>query len=167
MATEAQRTHVVHVLDHLHTFASHLLYPAGDQRTNRDGVSWRLSETQAFAMLAGGGYWQGDCSEFCPWVLKCAGLWRWVQPGATSTHLELLPVHYHDARGALPGALVVFGPGGGHHEAIVHTADPAHGNPLLASHGRPGYDLVRLHDLAAAQAAEGYPGTVLLSIAHL
>ena len=117
-------------------------------------------------VLKGGGYWQGDCSEFCPFVLKCAGLWRWSQPGATGTHLGLLP-HYDDARAAYAGALVIFGGGSGHHEAIVHTPDHRNGNPLLASHGRPGFDLVRLKDLAASQAASGHPGVRLLSIAHL
>ena len=167
MATTAQREHVVKVLDELYVYRARLLYPAGDQRTNRDGVSWRLSESQCFALLKGGGYAQWDCSEFCPWVLKCAWLWRWLQPGYTGSHLELLPIHYHDARGAEPGALVIFGPGTGHHEAIVHTADPVHGNPILHSHGRPGDDRVTLLDLAASQAAEGFPGYVFLSIAHL
>jgi hypothetical protein len=117
-------------------------------------------------MLHGGGFWQGDCSEFCPWVLKCAGLWRWAQPGYTGSHLEQLPV-YLNAANALAGALVIFGPGTGHHEAIVHTPDPHEGNPLLASHGRPGYDRVTLKELERQQTNEGYPGVRLLSIAHL
>lgn len=166
MATTAQRRHVVAVLDELYEYRSHLLYPAGDQRTNRDGVSWRLTESQCFAMLKGGGYWQGDCSEFCPWALKCAGLWRWSEPGYTGSHLQMLPV-YTDARHADAGALVIFGPGNGVHEAIVHTPDHVGGNPLLASHGRPGYDRVRLDAMAASFAAEGRPGVRLCSIEHL
>jgi hypothetical protein len=74
---------------------------------------------------------------------------------------------YENPKAAGVGALVVFGPGGGHHEAIVHTPDPRNGNPLLASHGSPGYHLVRLRDLAASQAASGHPGVRFLSIAHL
>lgn len=117
-------------------------------------------------MLREGHYWQGDCSEFGSYVLKCAGLWRWSSPGYTGSHLQTLPV-YSDARRAYTGALVVFGPGTGHHEAVVYERDPVKGNPLLASHGRPGFDLVRLQDLEAEQTREGHPGVRLLSIAHL
>lgn len=166
MATDAQRTHVLHVLDYFHSHASHLLYPPQDIRTWRDNECWHWSEQTLDHVLAGGGYWQGDCSEFCPYALKCAGLWRWSSPGATATHLELLPV-YLDPKQAFIGAIVVFGPGGGHHEAIVHTPDHRNGNPLLASHGRPGFDLVKLRDLEAEQTRAGYPGVRLLSIAHL
>ena len=78
------------------------------------------------------------------------------------TMLAHLP-HYSDARAALTGALAVFGPGTGDHVAMVHTPDPQVGNPLLGSHGRPGFDLVRLHDLAAALR----PPVTMLSIAAL
>lgn len=165
MATSAQRAHVVAVLNFFHAHAAHLLYPPGDQRTWRDAQSWGWSEQTAEHVLEAGGYWQGDCSEFGSYVLKCAGLWKWSSPGYTGSHLQLLPV-YHDAGAAYPGALVVFGPGTGHHEAVVHTRD-SRGNPLLASHGRPGFDLVRLKALEASQTAAGYPGVRLLSIAHL
>ena len=166
MATAAQRQHVLSVLDFFHRHAGQLLYPPGDQRTWRDSQSWNLSEQACEHLLAAGGYWQGDCSEFGSYVLKCAGLWHWSQPGYTGSHLQLLP-HYADAREAYVGALVVFGPGTGHHEAIVHTPDHRNGNPLLASHGRPGFDLVKLRDLEAEQTASGFPGVRLLSIAHL
>lgn len=166
MATTAQRTHVLHVLDYFHAHAGHLLYPPGDVRTSRDNECWHWGEQTLHHVLDGGGYWQGDCSEFVPYVLKCAGLWRWSQPGATSSHLDLLP-HYANAKAALIGAIVVFGPGGGHHEAIVHTPDPRNGNPLLDSHGRAGLDRVRLRDLEASQTHAGHPGVRLLSIAHL
>jgi hypothetical protein len=166
VATTAQRAHVVAVLDFFHRHASHLLYPPHDVRTWRDNECWHWSEQTTEHVLENGGYWQGDCSEFCPTALRFAGLWPYRQPGATSSHLTMLPV-YLDAKEAFAGSLVVFGGGGGHHEAIVHTPDHRYGNPLLASHGRPGFDLVRLKDLAASQAAEGFPGVRLLSIAHL
>ena len=162
VATRAQRAHVAAVLEELARYRGLLRYPPGDQRTGRDNVTWHLTEHEAFAALAAGDPLQWDCSEFCPWVLKCAGLWRWSSPGYTGSHLELLPV-YTDARAAGIGALVVFGGGTGHHEAIVHTPDPHGGNPLLYSHGRPGLDVIRLHDEAARQP----PGVRLLSIAHL
>jgi len=166
MATTAQRAHVVSVMDFFHRHAAHLLYPPGDQRTWRDSQSWHLSEQSCEHLLEAGGYWQGDCSEFGSYVLKCAGLWKWSTPGWTGSHLQLLPV-YLDPKEAFAGSLVVFGHGDGHHEAVVHTPDHQRGNPLLASHGRPGFDLVRFKDLAASQTAEGFPGVRLLSIAHL
>lgn len=166
MATTAQRAHVVAVLDFFHRHASHLLYPPHDVRTWRDNECWHWSEQTTEHVLENGGYWQGDCSEFCPTALRFAGLWKYAQPGATSSHVEMFPV-YHDAKLAYPGALVVFGPGGGHHEAIVHTPDHRYGNPLCSSHGRPGLVLAKLRDLEAEQTRMGHPGVRLLSIQHL
>lgn len=166
MATQAQRIHILHLLDFLYAHRSQLDYPHNDVRTVRDASSWLLTEQQAEHLLEIGGRMQMDCSQTCAWVLKSVGCWHWASPGYTGSHLDTLPV-YHDARGADVGALAVFGPGTGHHEAIVHTPDHEHGNPLMFSHGRPGADLVRLKDEAAGQASEGYPGVRMLSIAHL
>ena len=167
MATETQRRHVVATIDWLHSKASQLDYPPGDQRTWRDTYSWNLSEQAAEHLLAGGGRLQMDCSEMGSWILRCAGLWHWSQPGWTGSHLQLLTQHYTDARQAYPGALVIFGSPPGHHEAVVYERDGTHGNPIVASHGRPGFDLVRLHDMQAEQASSGHPGVTFLSIAHL
>jgi len=167
VATTAQRKHILAVLDFFHHHASHLLYPPGDVRTSMDNECWHWSEQTTELVLEHEGYWQGDCSEFGSYVLKCAGLWKWATAGATSSHLQLLPDHYTNAKVADVGALVIFGPGGGHHEAIVHTPDRRYGNPTLDSHGRPGYDRVKLSDLAAEQTRMGYPGVRFLSIAHL
>lgn len=167
MATTAQRNHLAALMDYMHAHAAQLDYPPGDQRTWRDGSSWALTEQAAEHVLNGGGRWQGDCSEYCSWLLKCAGLWKWGSPGYTGSHLELLTQHYTDGKLALTGALVIFGRGTGHHEAMVRTPDPARGNPMLDSHGHPGLDLIRLEDEAARQAALGYPGVTFLNIAHL
>lgn len=166
MATAAQRRHMRDAMDFLYAHRSQLDYPPGDQRDNRDAVSWRLTEQQAEHVLEHGGRVQWDCSEFCPWILKCAGCWHWSSPGYTGSHLQLLPV-YEKAKAAGLGALVVFGPGDGHHEAIVYRPDPKGGNPLLQSHGRPGMDRVSLRDMQARQTAAGHPGVRFLSIAHL
>lgn len=166
MATQAQRQHAVEVMNFMHGHATHLLYPPGDQRTNRDNSSWNLTEQQMEHILNDNGYWQGDCSEFGSYILKCAGLWRWSQPGWTGSHLQLLPVHYTDGKNALPGALVVCGLNSnpnGKHEMIVHTADPKNGDPIVASHGRPGFDLLRVSQIAVGDLS----GHVYLSIAHL
>lgn len=154
------------VMDYLYQHRSQLDYPPGDQRSNRDAISWRLTEQQAEHVLTAGGRMQLDCSETVPWVWKCAGCWHWSQPGYTGSHLELLPV-YENARAAGLGAGVVFGPGTGHHEAIVYRPDPKTGNPLLQSHGRPGMDRVLLKDMQASQTRSGHPGVRFLSIAHL
>lgn len=144
---------------------THLLYPPGDQRTARDGVSWNLTEQHLHHVLEAGGYWQGDCSEFVPYALKLAGLWRWSEPGWTGSHLQLLP-RYTDGKQARPGAIVVCGLDtnpNGKHEMIVHTADPKGGDPIVDSHGRPGLDRLRVSQIAAGSLS----GHVYLSIAHL
>jgi hypothetical protein len=166
MATEAQRTHVLHLLDYFHAHAAHLLYPPGDEPTSYDRECWGWSEQTLEHVLGRGGYWQGDCSDWGTYVWKLAGLWRHTVPGWTGSILKLLPT-YTNAKAARVGAGVVFGGGTGHHFALVHTPDPKHGNPLLSSHGRPGFDAVHLHDLAAEQARMGHPGVRFCSIAHL
>lgn len=166
MATHAQRLHLLTLMDFMHAHRAQLDYPPGDVRTWRDSQSWAMSEQTLEHVLKGGGRWQGDCSEYCPTLLRFAGCWHWPQPGYTGTHLQLLP-GYTDARHANVGALVVFGGGTGHHEAMVKVPDPHHGDPLLSSHGHAGLDEVRLSDMAASQAASGHPGVRFLSIAHL
>lgn len=166
MATHAQREHVVRLLDFCHKHPSGLLYPPSDIRTGFDAVSWHMTEQHFEHVLNAGGKWQGDCSEFGAYVLKCAGLWRWPQPGYTGSHLRLLPDHYTDGKRARPGALVVCGldrDPNGRHELIVHTADPKGGNPIVASHGRAGYDHGRVSEFVTGSLS----GHVYLSIAHL
>jgi len=162
LATDAQRKHLHALATELYKYRGQLDYPPGDRRDGRDWYSFHLTETQALTILKHGGRLQFDCSEFDAWLLKCAGLWPWSSPGWTGSHLATLP-HYSDPRAAFVGALVVFGPGGGHHEAMVYTPDPKNGNPMIVSHGRPGLDLIRLRDEAARQP----PGITMLSIAHL
>lgn len=167
MATTAQRNHLAALMDYMHAHAAQLDYPPGDQRGSRDGISWGLSEQQLEHVLGGGGRWQGDCSEYCSYLLKCAGLWHWSQPGYTGSHLQLLTQHYTNGKDALTGALIVFGPGTGHHEAMVRKPDPVKGNPLISSHGHSGLDVITLSSEAERQSQLGYPGVTFLSIAHL
>lgn len=165
MATNAQRHHVVGFLDYCHAHAGSLLYPPGDQRTSRDSVSWHLTEQHFEHVVNGGGKWQGDCSEFGSYALKCAGLWHWSEPGYTGSHLQLLP-RYTDGKKARPGALVVFGlkhDPTGVHEAVVYEADKSGGDPIVASHGRPGFDKLRVSDFSGPEFA----GHVYLSVTHL
>jgi hypothetical protein len=164
VATHAQRQHAVHVMEMMEAHRSQLAYPPGDERTNRDGISWHLSEQHLEILLGHRGIWQGDCSEYGSYMLKCAGLWRWSSPGWTGSHLLLLPHHYTDGRIADEAALVVFGEGDGKHEAIVKRPDHQHGNPICSSHGRPGLDLLPVKEIAAAVGTDVIR---YLSIAHL
>ena len=164
MATHAQRHHIVEWLDFCHAHSSALLYPPGDQRTNRDGVSWHLTEQHFEHVILHGGKVQLDCSEFGSDALKMGGLWRLPEPGWTGSHLDLLP-RYTNGKQARPGALVVFGlktSPTGLHEAVVYEADPKGGDPVVASHGRPGFDKLRVSEFGGELA-----GHVYLSIAHL
>lgn len=169
--TSAQRLHARAVMEMMYAHRGQFDYPPGDQRTNRDAHSWALTEGEMERYLKAGGRPMMDCSEYAPWCLKCAGAWPFTSPGATSSHLAIWTARrwpiYTDARGAAIGALVIFGPGGGHHEAIVKEPDPKHGNPLLSSHGHAGLDELELETLAASQAAEGFRGVRLLSVVPL
>ena len=162
VASDAQRQHLHALATTMYGYRSQLDYPPGDRRDGRDSYSFHLTEQQALHVLHDGGRLQFDCSEFDAWLLKCSGLWPWSSPGYTGSHLASLP-HYSDPRAAFVGALVVFGPGTGHHEAMVYTPDPKGGNPMCVSHGRPGLDIMRLKDIARYQP----PGVTMLSIAHL
>jgi len=163
VATHAQRVHVGHTIEWLQAHAARLDYPPRDNRDDRDSWSWHLTEGQAEHVVAGGGRLQLDCSELGSWVLKCAGLWHWSTPGYTGSHLELLTSHYTDPRTADVGALVIFGPGTGDHECIVYRPDHDHGDPVLAGHGRPGFDVAHLSEIRARHR----PPVRFLSIAHL
>lgn len=163
MATAAQRQHVAATIDFLKAHASQLDYPPGDHRTGEDAYDWTLSEGQADRLLKGGGRMMFDCSEMGAWILRCAGLWHWSTPGATGSHLVWLPEHYTDPHIAQTGAVVIFGPGSGDHEALVYKPDTLHGNPTLGGHGRAGFDIERLSVVAARHR----PPVTFLSISHL
>jgi hypothetical protein len=167
MATIAQREHARRVMLMLYRHSEQILYPQHDVRTSLDAASWRLTEAEAGRLLAQGGRMQFDCSEFCPWVLKCAGMWPWTLPGATASHVRTIFPQYTNARALRIGGLAVFGPGNGHHEAICYRPDTRYGNPLMMEHGSPGVHLTSLRDIAARQAAEGFPGVRLLAITRL
>lgn len=126
-----------------------------------------MTEQQALHVLASGGRIMADCSELVTELLHWVGCadpngLHYRYAGYTGTMLSNLP-HYSDPKAAGVGALVVFGPGTGEHVSMVYKPDPVKGNPLLASHGRPGYDLLRLD----TEAAWHRPPVRFLSIAHL
>jgi hypothetical protein len=171
--TSPQREHLVSLERKLRlNWSSRFDYPPGDQRTNRDGFSWHLSEGQMFSFLEGGGRPEFDCSEWVPWLHRCAGSWRWSAAGYTGSHLQTWRATgwliYSDARGALPGSIAIFfreeGPATGSHEATVIEADRQFGNPLLSSHGEPGLEAIHLRDLVNR---DGFSRVEFLSVTKL
>lgn len=167
MASHAQRQHLHALIELLHARRGQLDYPPHDVRGPADTRTFHLSEQQALALLEHGGRLMADCSEMVTELLRWVGCGdpnglHYRYAGYTGTMLAHLP-QYTDARKAGLGALCVFGPGTGDHVSMVYEPDPHGGNPLLASHGRPGFDLIRLRD----EAAWHRPPVTFLSIAHL
>jgi hypothetical protein len=106
-----------------------------------------------------------DCSESVTLLCRLAGLqdpngFHYDCTGYTGTLLHHLP-HYSSPLAAKVGALVVFGPGSGHHVCMVRTPGD---DPMLFSHGsEQGPIYIRLSDEQRYQP----PGHVFLSIAKL
>lgn len=106
-----------------------------------------------------------DCSESVTLLCRLAGLddpngFDYDGHGFTGTLLHNLP-HYTDPRRARVGALVVFGPGSGHHVCMVRHPGQ---NPVLFSHGsEAGPIWITLRDEQRYQLRP----TVFLSIRHL
>ena len=106
-----------------------------------------------------------DCSESVTLLCRLAGLddpngFDYDGTGYTGTLLHHLP-RYTDASKCGVGALVVFGPGSGHHVCMVKTPGR---DPLLFSHGSErGPIFIRLTDEKRYQP----PPTTFLSIARL
>lgn len=169
--TEGQRAHAVKLMQEMYARRQYFDYPPGDQRDNRDGYSWGLSEAAMLNALTHPGMVQMDCSEYVPWILRQCKAWPFSQPGYTGSHLTSWASNgwqiYTDARKAYPGAIVIFGGGPGHHEAIVQVADHKTGDPWLSSHGGPGLAHILLSDEAQSQEQLGYPGVRFLSVARL
>jgi hypothetical protein len=125
MATTAQRQKLVYLAHELIMRQSEIHY--AQVRPMRT-IS---KKTPSFPMTM-------DCSEAVTCLFKWAGLKdpngrNYDGYGYTGTLLSHLRTHYFDPSNALPGALVVFGGGTGHHVCMVIE----HGsNPLLFSHGQ-------------------------------
>ena len=167
MATAAQRAHLAATIELLHKHAGQLDYPPHDVRGPLDARTFTLTEQQAEHILTAGGRLMADCSEMVTELLRWAGCadpnglgYRYA--GYTGTMLTHLP-HYSNPKSADVGALVVIGPGTGDHVSMVYRPDHARGNPLLASHGREGFDLWPL----AEERTWHRPPVTFLSIAHL
>jgi hypothetical protein len=167
MATSAQRLHLEHIMARMEYYRTQLAYPPADDRGPLDAATFKMSEQQAEHVLANQGRLTFDCSEAVTVWCKWAGLsdpnglnYRYC--GYTGTMLNHLP-HFREGHYANIGAIVVFGPGTGHHCAMVCVPDYEHGNPVCTSHGRPGLDVASVSEIAKTQP----PGITYLSILHL
>lgn len=152
--TAAQRRELLALMDYCLAHRGQVHYPPHDVRSEKVGTitSW----VDIHHRIARPGGWEIDCSQMCEALLRAVGCHLPFRDGYTGSFLEHLP-HYTDGRAAYVGAVVVFGPGTGHHMAMVHTRDPKHGNPLLFSHGQESDP--RLIYLATEQAFQPHPAT--------
>jgi hypothetical protein len=161
MATAAQRRELLALMDYCIAHRGQIHYPPGDRRTEKVATIRSWVDVHARILRPGG--WDIDCSQMDEALLRAVGCGLPFRDGFTGSFLEHLP-HYFDGRHANVGGLVVFGPGTGHHMAMVHTPDPKHGNPLLMSHGQEADP--RLIYLSQEQAGQPHPAT-FCSIAKL
>lgn len=161
MITTAQRATMLHLMNYLIVHRGQVHYPSGDIRRERVGTIAHPADIYARVGRPQG--WTVDCSQMAEAIVRAVGVHLPFRDGFTGSFLEHLP-HYADGRGAYIGGPVVFGPGTGHHMALVHTRDPKHGNPLLFSHGQEADP--RLIFLAQEAAYQPHPVT-FCSIAKL
>jgi hypothetical protein len=162
--TIEQRGDLMAVLELLRRYAGQLDYPPGDVRGPLDRGTWGLNLEQLRHELALGRHVQFDCSQMVQQVFRWADLkdpcglgFRYA--GDTGAMLAHLP-HYTDPRGAGRGALVIYGPGRGDHVSVV--IEPGR-DPLLASHGRKGFDVWHL----SQQRSWHRPPVTLLNVSNL
>jgi hypothetical protein len=164
MATQAQRHHMLELMNLIYAHREQINYPTHDQRGPSDQVTFRMTEQQMDHVLHDGGHLTADCSELVTEICRWAGLkdpsgFHYRYAGYTGSMLSYLP-HYSDPEKANIGALVVFGPGTGEHVSMVYETGK---DPLLQSHGRPGIDRWRLSE----ERTWHRPPVTFLSIAHL
>jgi hypothetical protein len=162
VATTAQRRELLALMDYCIAHRGNIHYPPGDVRRERVATIRSWVDIHERVMRPGG--WTVDCSQMAEALHRAVGLHLPFRDGFTGSYLEHLAPHYTDGRAAYVGAPVVFGPGTGHHMALVHTRDTKHGNPLLFSHGQEADP--RLIYLSQEQAYQPYPHT-FCSIAKL
>ncbi len=134
---DSQRNDLRYLAGVLINHRRQLDYPRNDVRGSLDAATFRLSRERALDGLTKGARLMFDCSGAVTCLYKWAGLQDpngldYSHEGYTGTMLAHLTRHYWNPFYAMPGALVIFGPGTGEHVAMVIE----HGHdPLLFSHG--------------------------------
>lgn len=162
--TTSDRASLVELAGFLYDHRALIDYPPGDIRNQRDLATWRLTRPAMEARLRNGGRIQFDCSQCVQQIFRWCELadpcgLNYAYAGDTGAMLAHLP-HYSRSSGAGRGALAIFGPGRGEHVSLV--LEPGR-DPLMGSHGRPGYDHVRL----SAEAAFHSPPVTFLNVSGL
>lgn len=152
--TAVQRRELLALMDYGLAHRGQIHYPPGDVRS--ETVAEIKSWVDIHSRVSRVGGWEVDCSQMCEALLRAVGAHLPFRDGFTGSFLDACP-HYFDGRAAYVGAVVVFGPGTGHHMAMVYERDTKHGNPLLFSHGQESDP--RLIRLSSEQAGQPHPAT--------
>lgn len=174
MATQTQRESACELMDWLLAHREQVHYPpvVNGNIERQMSIAWlndfplshRISQLKGVVLSKRGLI--VDCSQMATAVILAVGCknpnGRPID-GYTGTLLATLP-HYTDARAAYPLALAVFGPGTGHHVAVVRHRDVVHGNPVLFSQGQESDP--RMISLLSEAAGQPHPVT-MLSVADL
>lgn len=159
--TSAQRDQLAQLMDWCLAHRDRIHYPHGDIRVERVSDIHSVAQIKERVMRRQG--WTVDCSQTDEAFLRAVGCHLPFTDGYTGSFLEHLP-HYSDARAAYVGALVVFGPGTGHHMMMIRHRDTVHGNPIGFSQGQESDP--RMISLLTEAAFQPHPYT-MLSVAHL
>lgn len=165
MTTDQQRAGMRYVMDVLLTHRNRVHY-----KQIRPGACTRISTVfQLKQAIAAPGGLALDCSDAAILICRLAGLsdptgqdYDLDDTDYTGTLLSSSRLdHYENAGGAKIGAFCVFGPGTGHHVALVYERGP---DPLMWTHGEESDP--SLHRLSWMRP--GFPPPVtFLSIARL
>jgi hypothetical protein len=141
-------------------------HPTAPARTHREALiawaRWGVTHHEQFVYTEGGQRWHivesppgslpqwADCSSFVTGIARWAGCGdpngKNYRYGFTGTLLE--HCNHIAAKQALPGDLIVYGPGTGHH--VVTIVGNVPGDFDVVSHGHPGTPQLILHTIMAA-----------------
>jgi hypothetical protein len=160
VATTDQRTHLKALLDLVCANRGTFAYLA-----QRPMANIGLYERDLVQAIAHHRLLDMDCSEFVKWMFKLAGLKDPtgfnMAPFGNSTSMYDTLTHFTDPMETALGTIVVFGPEGDNHAAIVYTGGIE--DPILVSHG----DARGPHKLALSAFATSLPAHTFLSVGLL
>lgn len=140
-ATQQQRNELSLLMDWLHGRRAQVHYPpilhGVIERTVRVSELGVHSIADVMRLVERPGGLTVDCSQMLIVLLEAVGLHVSDIDGATSTLLTDPRLrHFGDARLSLPGGIMVYGAGGGHHATMTRFRDHVQGNPVQFSQGQ-------------------------------
>lgn len=141
MATTAQRNQLCELMDWLYENRANVHYPPivngniiRQVQVSELGIH-SASDIHRLVLSSHG--LTVDCSQMVICLLEAVGLKVAQLNGATSTLLQdPRMAHYGDPKFAYPGAVAIYGAGGGHHATMTRHRDQVHGNPMQFSQGQ-------------------------------